>query len=251
MPNFQSKMCVGLSYMYSSFFLAISFAGFASLREKSRFTQSRKERKGRIIIKRSCRVISVQRAFSAALLFIAFLAVLSVSADAQHRDYMSDEEIELVRDAQDIDLRVDTLSTMIDRRFTALGIDAGGAKVKPKNADKWGPEPTGTQLQLFHDIRLLLQKAADDIDDIAGRNEISQAQNKMEGKLFPKAVRSLAASATRYLPLLQTAASKTEDRMEAGNIAKAIELCEQIIESAKKLPPEPTKEEKKKQKHDR
>jgi hypothetical protein len=137
---------------------------------------------------------------------------------------------------------------MIDRRFTALGIDAGGAKIKPKNAYKWGAEPTGTPLQLFHDIRQLLQKAADDIDDIAGRNEISQAQNKMEGKLFPKAVRSLAASATRYLPLLETAGSKTDDRMQAGTIAKAIELCEQIIESAKKLPPEPTKEEKKKSK---
>lgn len=192
-----------------------------------------------------------QRAFSAALLLIAAFVVLFTSAAAQPRDYMSDEEIELIRDAQDIDLRIDTLSMMIDRRFTALGIDAGGAKIKSKDADKWGPEPTGTPLQLFHDIRLLLQKAADDIDDIAGRNEISQAQNKMEGKLFPKAVRSLAASATRYLPLLETAGYKTDDRMQAGTIAKAIELCEQIIESAKKLPPEPTKEEKKKQKHDR
>lgn len=189
-----------------------------------------------------------QKKLSAAFLFVAVLFSFGATANAQHRDYMSDEEIELVRDAQDIDLRIDTLSTMIDRRFTALGIDAGGAKVKPKNADKWGPEPTGTRLQLFHDIRLLLQKAADDIDDIAGRNEISQAQNKMEGKLFPKAVRSLAASATRYLPLLETAGSKSEDRMEQGTISKAIELCEAIIESAKKLPPEPTKEEKKKSK---
>jgi hypothetical protein len=234
MPKFQSKS-IGLDYMYSSFFVAISFANFASLRGKSSFTQSRKERKGR-------------RFFSAALLFIAFLGVLSFPANAQHRDYMSDEEIELVRDAQDIDLRIDTLSIMIDRRFTALGIDSGGAKIKPKNADKWGPEPTGTRLQLFHDIRQLLQKAADDIDDIAGRNEISLAQNKMEGKLFPKAVLSLAASATRYQPLLETAGSNTDDRMLAGTIAKAIELCEAIIESAKKLPPDPTKEEKKKSK---
>lgn len=194
---------------------------------------------------------NIQRAFSAVVLLIAVIVVLSATANAQRRDYMSDEEIELIRDAQDIDLRIDTLSTMIDRRFTALGIDAGGARIKPKNADKWGPEPTGTRLQLFHDIRLLLQKAADDIDDIAGRNEISQAQNKMEGKLFPKAVRSLAASAARYLPLLETAGSKSEDRMESGVLAKSIELCEQILASVTKLPPEPTKEEKKKQKHDR
>jgi hypothetical protein len=188
-----------------------------------------------------------QRAFSVTFLFVAILMIFGSTAEAQRRDYMSDEEIELIRDAQDIDLRVDTLSTMIDRRFTALGIEAGGVKIKPKNADKWGPEPTGTRLQLFHDIRQLLQKAADDIDDIAGRNEISQEQNRMGGKLFPKAVRSLAASAARYQPLLETAGSNTDDRMQVGTIAKAIELCELIIESAKKLPPEPTKEEKKKE----
>lgn len=192
---------------------------------------------------------NIQKAFSAAIFFFAVIVVASVSVEAQYRDYMSDEEIELVRDAQDIDLRIDTLTTMIDRRFTALGIDSGGAKIKPKNADKWGSEPTGTRLQLFHDIRQLLQKAADDIDDIAGRNEISQEQNRMAGKLFPKAVRSLASSATRYLPLLETAASKTDDRMESGTIATAIKLCEEIIESAKKLPPEPTKEERKKSKN--
>ena len=191
------------------------------------------------------------RAFSATIIFVAVLTIFGIKAHAQHRDYMSDEEIELIRDAQDIDLRVDTLSMMIDRRFTALGTDAGGAKVKPKNAYKLGPEPTGTRLQLYHDIRQLLQKAADDIDDIAGRNDISQKQNRMEGILFPKAVRSLAASAARYLPLLETAGSNTDDRMLSGTIAKAIELCELIMESAKKLPPEPTKEEKKRQKHDR
>lgn len=189
-----------------------------------------------------------QRAFSAALLVNTAIAVFAMSVDAQYRDYMTDEEIELIRDAQDIDLRIDTLSTMIDRRFTALGIDSGGATIKPKNADKWGAEPTGTPLQLFHDIRQLLQKAADDIDDIAGRNEISQAQNRMGGKLFPKAVRSLTASATRYLPLLETAGLNTDDHMLQGTIAKAIELCEAMIEAAKKLPPEPTKEEKKKSK---
>jgi hypothetical protein len=174
-------------------------------------------------------------------LFITLVSLMGFSVNAQHRDYMSDEEIEIVRDAQDIDLRMDVLTIMIDRRFTALGVSSGGAKIKPKDADKWGAEPTGTQLQLFSDIRQLLQKAVDDIDDIAGRNDISQEQNRMAGKLFPKAVRSLSASAVRYLPLLQVAASKTDDGMQTGVIAKSIELCEQIIESTKKLPPEPKK----------
>lgn len=175
------------------------------------------------------------------LISFAFVAVIAAgpsAASAQHRDYMTDAEIELIRDAQDIDLRIETLTRMIDRRFAVLGIEVGGEKIKPKHAEKWGPEPTGSQIELFHDISRILQKAADDIDDIAGRNELSQAQNRMEGKLFPKAVRMLAASAGRYLPALHTAGSKSDDRMLRGNLSTAIGICEQIIESVAKLPPE-------------
>ena len=151
---------------------------------------------------------------------------------------MTDEEIEIVRDAQDVDLRMDVLSKMIDRRFTLLGIDVGGAKIKEKDLDKWGELPKMPRIVVFSDIRALLQKAADDIDDIAGRNDITQTQNKMEGKLFPKAVRLLAASAQRYLPHLQKAEAESEDQGERGNLQTAIELCEAMIESVQKLPPE-------------
>jgi hypothetical protein len=172
------------------------------------------------------------------LLIIASLAIFATDAAAQYRDHMTDAEIELIRDAQDIDLRIDTLTKMIDRRFAVLGIESGGEKIKEKHAEKWGPEPTGSRIELFNDIGRLLQKAVDDIDDIAGRNELSQTQNRMEGKLFPKAVRMLAAAAARYKPLLETAGAGTEDKMLRGNLSTAITICEQIIESLAKLPPE-------------
>jgi hypothetical protein len=182
----------------------------------------------------------------AAFLLLGALLTLTISTSAQYRDYMTDAEIELVRDAQDIDLRVAVLTRMADRRFAALGLDAGGDK--KKLSEKWGPEPTGSRVELFNDISRLLEKAADDIDDIAGRNEISLEQNRMEGKLFPKAVKNLAEAAERYIPVLSLAEEKTTDEMERGTLLTAIEICEQVIEAATKLP-EPVKEEKKKGKN--
>lgn len=179
----------------------------------------------------------------AAFLFLGVFFTLTVFTSAQYRDYMTDAEIELVRDAQDIDLRVAVLTRMADRRFAALGLEAGGDK--KKLSEKWGPEPTGSRVELFNDISRLLEKAADDIDGIAGRNDISLEQNRMEGKLFPKAVRNLAEAAKRYLPVLALAEEKATDEMERGTLLSAIEICQQVIEAAERLP-EPVKEEKKK-----
>lgn len=177
--------------------------------------------------------------------FLAFvLSVVSVctsSADAQRRDFMTDEEIEIVRDAQDIDLRVAVLVQMIDRRFEAIGVASGGSKLKAKDVEKWGAMRETSKSQAYAEIRAFLQKAADDIDDIAGRNDISQTQNKMEGKLFPKAVRFLAASGQRFVPLLQAAELAAESAGDRGNLQTSLELAESIIEAAKKLPAETKK----------
>lgn len=180
------------------------------------------------------------------LVLVAFSLVVTVSA--QRRDYMTEPEIELVRDAQDIDKRVDVLTKMIDRRFVALGLEVGGWKETSKSQEKWGDPPGGTRTELLWDIRQLIQKAIDDIDDVALHNENTLTQNKTEGLLFPKAVRDLAAAATRYLPQLRTTLAKTTDEREKGLLLSSIENCEAIIESVVKLPPPPTKEEKKKRK---
>lgn len=185
------------------------------------------------------------------VVFITVVALLvfavASNASAQRRDYMTEQEIELVRDAQDIDLRIDVLTKMIDRRFSALGVETGGLKQTQKDQEKWGDLQAGTSSQLLNDIRQLLQKAIDDVDDVAGHNENTLTQNKTEGLLFPKAVRSLAAAATRYLPPLKSTLAKTTDQRDKGLILTSIESCEAIIESVAKLPPE-TKPEKKKAK---
>ena len=186
------------------------------------------------------------KVFVIAAVILLILSATS-TASAQKRDYMTEAEIELIRDNQDIDKRVDVLTKMIDRRFTALGIEAGGWKASEKEQKLWGEVQAGTRSELLYDVRQLLQKAIDDIDDVAEHNDNALAQNKTEGLLFPPAVRQLAAAATRYLPVLRSTLDKTTDERDKGVILTSIESCEAIIESVAKLPPEikPTKKKSK------
>ncbi len=179
------------------------------------------------------------------LTFFLFSFLIAVDASAQRRDYMTEPEIEFVRDAQDIDKRIDVLTQMIDRRFAALGFDVGGWKPTEKEQEKWGGAVTGSRSELLSDIRHLLQKAIDDVDDVAMHNEKTLTQNKTEGLLFPKAVRNLAAAANRYLPQLRSIVDKTTDEREKGLILSSIESCEAIIESVVNLPAEVKPEKKK------
>jgi hypothetical protein len=179
-------------------------------------------------------------------LLIAIVLCASIPGQAQRRDYFTEEEIELVRENQDIDKRIGVLTRMLDRRFKALGIEVAGWQPTEKEKSIWGEARTGTRTQLFLDVRDILQKAIDDIDDVAAHNENTLTQNKTGGLLFPKAVRDLAAASARYLPSLKAAAAGTKDDLEKAPILASIESCEAILDSVSKLPPEPTKEEKKK-----
>ncbi len=172
------------------------------------------------------------------------------SASAQRRDFMTDEEIELVRDAQDIDLRIDVLTKMIDRRFAVLGIEAGGWKQPQKESETWGDAPKGSRIELLLDIKKLLQKAIDDIDNLSehpnsapirDKSEQNEKQAKKDARRFPDAVRNLAAASKRYQTALKTAFDKTTEEKEKGPILASIEFCDQIIEAATKLPAETEK----------
>ncbi|HKP70621.1 MAG TPA: hypothetical protein VJV05_15145, partial [Pyrinomonadaceae bacterium] len=160
--------------------------------------------------------------------FLILIVVVAVPAFAQKRDYMTEPEIELIRNNQDIDKRIDVLTKMIDRRFTALGVEVGGWKQSEKDNEKWGDIRSGTKTELLYDIKQLLQKAVDDVDDVALHNDNTLAQNKVGGELFPKGVRSLAAAANRYLEPLKATLTKTTDERDKGLILSSIESCEAI-----------------------
>lgn len=173
--------------------------------------------------------------------------LLAVAASAQ-RDFFTPEEVELVREAQQIDQRIELLTKIVDRRFAALNVDVGGVKIKPKDAEKWGQMPTSTRLETLYDIRRILEKAIDDIDSLAERPDSMVIDEPEKGKkpkgyneLFPKAVRTLAAAAARYRPALKAELDRENGSAEKGSILAALEHCDEIIAAVAKLPAEVAK----------
>ncbi len=179
------------------------------------------------------------------LFTFAFL-LLPFAASAQTRDFLTVEEVEIIRDAQQIDDRMEVLIKAMDRRFAVLNTDVSTPVVRDKKKDDrvWGPAPTGTRGELLRDIKSIMQKAVDDIDNLAERptsmvvNEDEKPDKKNPKtfeNLFPKAVRALAAAATRYQPALKAEFDKTNDNMEKGLIGSTLDLCADIIASVAKL----------------
>ena len=163
------------------------------------------------------------------------------------RDYFTPEEVELIRDAQAIDRRIDVLTHAIDRRFAALKIEAGGAKTPEKEKGLWGEMPKGTRFELLVDIKRILQKAIDDIDNLSERPDSGIIPDKNDKKaegyaiIFPRAVRNLAAAAKRYQPALKAELDTTKDGMDKGPILDSLDMCDQIIAAVTKLPAETPK----------
>jgi len=169
------------------------------------------------------------------LLLTTFCSLLPV--EAQRRDHLTEMEVELVRDAQQIDERMKVFVKAIDRRFLVLNNDASRAKQSEKDLTSWGELPTGTRRQLLIDIEKLLDEAINKIDDVAARD--------MSSDFFPIAVHTLADSANKFLPMLKIQLDKSTDEKEKGAILGAIDYCNQIIEASAKVKRETPKEIKK------
>ena len=169
------------------------------------------------------------------LMFAVYGSLLSVQA--QRRDHLTEMEVELVRDAQQIDERMKVFVKAIDRRFLALNSDAARTKQVEKDSERWGELPTGTRLQLLIDIEKLLDEAISKIDDVASRD--------MKSDFFPNAVHTLADGANKFLPQLKSQLAKSTDEKEKGAILGAIDFCNQIIEASAKVKRETPKEIKK------
>lgn len=172
--------------------------------------------------------------FSAFTVFL--ILFLFAAANAQSRDYLTDAEIELVRDAQQIDLRVEVLIKAVERRIAVIN---NTARIE-KDSEKWGDPPKGTRVQLLSDVAKILQKAIDDVDDVARREAGKQS------KFFVKAMHKLAEAANRFQPQFKSLLDGAKEEKERGALLNAGELCAQIIEASAKVPKEVPKDEKKK-----
>src|SRR5215217_5969186 len=111
----------------------------------------------------------VHTAPAAALLLAAFCAFAQAWArPLPSRDYLTPNEVELVKEAQVLDKRIEVFIKAAERRLMVLtGQKAPADKKSKKEAELWGDLPTGTRAELINDIAQILDAAVTNIDDVA------------------------------------------------------------------------------------
>jgi hypothetical protein len=151
---------------------------------------------------------------------------------AQKRDSLTETEADLIREAQEIDVRMNVFLKAIDRRF--MLVENPNATQTEKEEEKFGELPKGTKTQFLRDIERLLDESINNIDDTA--------KIDLKNKLLPKAMKILVEGCKRFLPKLTALDEKTTEKAERSSINNAIEYCNEIIEAQSKIPdPEPAK----------
>jgi hypothetical protein len=154
----------------------------------------------------------------------------SVAAGFQAREHLTPQEIELVKDAQVLDKRIDIFIKAADRRVLVLaGTDATSARQLKKDSESWGKLPSGTRAELIGDIARIFDEAITNIDDVSSRDE--------NNPLIPKALRKLAAAASRIVEQLKPAEAQATGDAELSSFDQLTENAESILQAANKLPP--------------
>src|SRR5687767_2190488 len=98
------------------------------------------------------------------------------TATAQQRDHLTAKEVDLVKEAQILDKRIDVFIKAADRRLLVLkggaaASNPANAKQLKKDSEKWGELPTGSRAELVSDIARILDEAITNIDDVSARDE--------------------------------------------------------------------------------
>ena len=173
------------------------------------------------------------RAAFASLLFSAilihYLFPAAPMARPAQREHLTPQEIELVRDTQELDRRTDVFIKAVERRVLLLTDPPAAEKQAQKDAEKWGELPKSTRTQLFSDIARILDEAVTNIDDAAVRSPKSS--------LLPKSLRKLADACARFLPQLTPMRDRAQDELERDRLEQAIENAQEVVGAANKLPP--------------
>ena len=164
------------------------------------------------------------------LTVVLILSLCFMVAGFQAREHLTPQEIELVKDAQILDKRIDVFIKAADRRVLALsGTDATNARQLKKDSESWGELPSGTRAELIGDIAGIFDEAITNIDDVSSRDE--------NNPLIPKALRKLAATASRIVEQLKPAEAQARGDAELSSFDQLTENAESILQAANKLPP--------------
>ncbi|HEX6650458.1 MAG TPA: hypothetical protein VF075_13000 [Pyrinomonadaceae bacterium] len=175
------------------------------------------------------------------LLLVLFLGsnFLSPAATVQQRDHLTPQEVDLVKEAQVLDKRIDVFIKAAERRMMIItGVTAPTTKQSKKDAERWGELPTGSRADLVSDIARILDEAITNIDDVSARDE--------RNPLISKSLRKLAQSVNTIMGQLKPLSAEAKSEAEVASFEMLNEDAQSILEAANKLPPEVEKKAAKK-----
>lgn len=165
------------------------------------------------------------------LLSTIFISIVSAFlvvpvASGQRREHLTYEEIELVRDVQDVDLRMEIFVRAIERRLLAIDGEAKltseQSKQISKESEKWGPLPTGSQSELISDIEKILNEAIDKFEDVY--------EQEPKNDLLPYAYFILADYSESLIPILRNLGQATSDTRMIGMLEQSLNSCNDVLE---------------------
>ena len=162
--------------------------------------------------------------FSRMLILLSFVGLLLIVASAQKkstRDHLTEQEVDQVRDVQQIDLRIEVFIKAADRRILVL--TNPNATQKKKEEETWGPLPTGTKAELLGDYKKILEEGEEKMDDFFEREPKSD--------LLKKALRKFKDAANRQIPQLRAMASQMTEKADQRALAEAIEEAETVTKA--------------------
>ena len=166
---------------------------------------------------------------------------LAEASTIQKRDYLTPQEVDLVKEAQALDKRIDVFIKAAERRLMVINnSSAANAKQLKKDSERWGELPTGSRAELISDIAGILDAAINNIDGVSERDE--------RNPLIPKALRKLAGSVNTIMAQLKPLSTQAKSEAEVASFELLNEDAQSILEAANKLPPEVEKKAKKNEK---
>src|SRR6185369_1410628 len=162
---------------------------------------------------------------------ISLFAGSTFIATAQQRDHLTEQEVDLVKEAQALDKRTDVFIKAAERRMMVITNSAGAnAKQLKKDSERWGELPTGSRSELVGDIAKILDEAITNIDDVSARDE--------RNPLIGKSLRKLAQTVNAMMAQLKPLAAGAKSDAEIASFELLNEDAQSILEAANKLPAE-------------
>ena len=175
-----------------------------------------------------------------ALFLVLFVApaFISGASTLQKRDHLTPQEVDLVKEAQALDKRIEVFVKAAERRLLVInGSSAANAKQLKKDAERWGELPSGSRAELVSDIAQILDEAITNIDNVSEHDE--------RNPLLPKSLRKLAQFVNSAMTQLKPLSAQAKSDAEVASFELFNEDAQSILEAAWKLPPEVEKKAKK------